>query len=71
MEEKQLLFCSTTELRVEIGRNKTAWQGRRKYQVAPQERHKRRQRDTEDQTKSSKRAEDWRKRKEKKVYGWK
>lgn len=66
MEEKQLLFCSTTELWVEIGRNKTAWQGRRKYQVVTQERHKRRQRDTEDQTKSSKHTEDWRKKERKK-----
>lgn len=40
MEEKQLFFCSTPELQVEIGRKKTAWQGRRKYQAAPQEEKK-------------------------------
>lgn len=40
MGEKQLLLCPMPGLRVEIGRNKTAWQGKRKYQAASQERPK-------------------------------
>lgn len=35
-----MLLCPMPGLRVEIGRNNTAWQGKRKYQVASQERPK-------------------------------